>query len=406
MRELEGLTGRHHDVIERVLNADAALALVGVGALGDSLLADVERLRAAGHDVTAVRVVAWRPFPGARLVKALCRSFALTVLEAVDRPLAPSGPLAVQLKAAFSDALTWAPDYPGIGRIPRVVAGVVAPRREVDAVDLDAIVHNMLADERGKRTFVLGGDEGVALLTPVVARAAGTAGGTFAMRGVVAKREVALAAADLCAAVLTSVLGLRTRVAVRELAEEEGGGYAFDLTAGRERPRGAHAPHAVRVVALGDPAALARGNALLRLAPGGLLAVPSGQRSADALWAEVPPWAKAVAFDRAARVVGWNGAASSEAPWVVAAGFVGIALAAAAGERSGEGARPIDGGVVAREVADALRSAGPAAAAGAERGAQVAREAFETHVEVPRATIEREDDGVRLGRRDARAATA
>ncbi len=38
----------------------------------------------------------------------------------------------------------------------------------------------------------------------------------------------------------------------------------------------------------------------------------------------------------------------------------------------------------------------------AARGARTAREAFGAHVEVPRATIDREDDGVRLGRRDAR----
>jgi pyruvate-ferredoxin/flavodoxin oxidoreductase len=156
MRELDSLTARHHDVIQRAPSTDAALAMVGLGAPGAALLAGVDRQRAAGHEVVAVRVVAWRPFPGARLVKALHRALAITVLEGVDRPLAANGPLAVQLKAAFADALTWAPDYPGIGRIPRIVSGVVTPRRELEPGDLDAIVHNLLADERGKRTFVVG----------------------------------------------------------------------------------------------------------------------------------------------------------------------------------------------------------------------------------------------------------
>jgi len=156
MRELDSLTARHHDVIQRMPSADAALAMVGIGAPGAAMLAGVDRQRAAGHEVVAVRVVAWRPFPGARLVKALHRALAITVLEGVDRPLAANGPLAVQLKAAFADALTWAPDYPGIGRIPRFVSGVVAPRRELEPGDLDAIVHNLLADERGKRSFVVG----------------------------------------------------------------------------------------------------------------------------------------------------------------------------------------------------------------------------------------------------------
>jgi pyruvate-ferredoxin/flavodoxin oxidoreductase len=167
MRGLEALSTRRHDVIERAPGKDCGLGLVGIGALGDALLADVERQRAAGHDVAAVRVVAWRPFPGPRLVKALHRALAITVLEAVDRPLAGSGPLALHLKASFADALTWAPDYPGIGRIPRIVSGAVAAGRELDATDLDAVVDNLLADERGKRSFVLDGPPGAGLRAAV-----------------------------------------------------------------------------------------------------------------------------------------------------------------------------------------------------------------------------------------------
>jgi pyruvate/2-oxoacid:ferredoxin oxidoreductase alpha subunit len=417
MRELEALTGRHHDVIERAPALDAPVGLVGAGALGDSLIADVERLRASGDDVVAVRVVAWRPFPAPRLVRALGRALAVTVLERVDQPLASSAPLAMQLKAAFSDALTWAPDYPGVGRIPRIVSGLVAPGRAVDSTDLDAIVHNVMADERGKRTFVLGGDEEHALWTPPVTR---TAVGAFVMRGICAQREVAVAAAELSAAVLASALGLRTRVTVRELSVDEGGGVAFDLVASRARPRGAHAPHAVGVVALADPSLLElreHGNVLARLAPGGVVAVPSERRAAEALWAEVPPWAKAVVFDRGARVVGWAAPQAAEASpedaWVTAAAFVGIALALAATSREiyGAGASSeLDGSVVEREVGEALRvgvaSHAHGVAAVAVIGGVAARTAFESIVEVPRAMIDREDDGVRLGRRRAPASPA
>ncbi|MFX8000795.1 hypothetical protein ABTK84_20200, partial [Acinetobacter baumannii] len=62
-----------------------------------------------------------------------------------------------EVKSAFADALTWAPDYPGIGRIPRIVSGVVGTDgHELDAHDIDAIVQNAVADERGKRAFSLG----------------------------------------------------------------------------------------------------------------------------------------------------------------------------------------------------------------------------------------------------------
>jgi pyruvate ferredoxin oxidoreductase alpha subunit len=438
MRELEALTGRHHDVIERVPASDAAVALVGAGDLGDSLLADVDRLRARGHDVAGIRIVAWRPFPAPRLIKALGRALAVTVLERVDHPLASGAPLAVQLKAAFADALTWAPGYPGVGRIPRIVSGIVAPEREVDSTDLDAIVHNVLADERGKRAFVLGGEDAHALgtaaasaqpnaspwatsvqptasgATPEASKPAAAAAGTFVMRGIADRREVAAAAAELCAAVLASALGLRTRVAVRDLPQDEGGGVAFDLVAGRQRPRGTHAPHAVSLVALSDPAFLKNGNALARLGAAGVIAIPSDRRAAEALWAEVPPWVKALAFDRGARVVGWAPAPPRDreqrelGAWVAASAFVGLALAAAAADRglgvgAGSDGAVIDGAVVQREVAEALR-VGVAfhvsdAALIADRGAAVARAVFEAIVEIPRATIEREDDGVRLGRR-------
>jgi pyruvate-ferredoxin/flavodoxin oxidoreductase len=155
LREMESLSVHRLDVLERAPASEATLGLVGFGSVGESMLSEVERLRAAGHDVVAIRLVAWRPFPGPRLIKALGRTLAVSVVDAIDRPLASGGPLAGELKAAFSDALTWAPGYPGIGRIPRIAAGVCPPGRDLSAADVDALVDNMLADERGHRTFTL-----------------------------------------------------------------------------------------------------------------------------------------------------------------------------------------------------------------------------------------------------------
>jgi len=155
LREMESLSVRRLDVLERMPASEATLALLGFGSVGESMISEAERLRSAGHDVVAIRIVAWRPFPGPRLVKALGRAVAVSVVDAVDRPLASGGPLAVELKAAFSDALTWAPGYPGIGRIPRIASGVSPPGRELSSSDLDALIENMHADERGHRTFTL-----------------------------------------------------------------------------------------------------------------------------------------------------------------------------------------------------------------------------------------------------------
>ncbi len=408
LRELGALTGRHHDVFERAPATDTGIVLVGLGAVGDSLVAEVDRLRAGGHDVGAVKIVALRPFAGARIIKALSRALVVSILERSDAALAQSNPLALEIKAAFADALTWAPDYPGIGRIPRIVSGVVgADGHQLDAIELDAVVHHALADERGKRTFVLGSGD---LASAPHDHAPPT---SFSARGRVADADTATACADVCVAALGSALGLHAGASVRRMPVAEGGGFAVDVTAGRLRPRGGHAPHAVRVVVLDDAATLIASNPLARLARGGIVAIPSAQRSADGVWAELPAWAKAIAFDRSAHVVAYEPVPDgAHAPWLRAAAFTGLILAAAshAGRVGAErGERGIDPSLVAREVAEAMRVAlGDAAPVDAEAivaaAGDVARRAFESHIEVPRATVERDEEAIRLGRRDARAA--
>jgi Pyruvate:ferredoxin oxidoreductase core domain II/Pyruvate flavodoxin/ferredoxin oxidoreductase, thiamine diP-bdg len=411
MRELESLTGRRRDVLERLPAGDAAVMMIAIGELGESVIAGVERLRAQGQDVGAIKLTALRPFPGARVVKAMARALAITVLEADGEPLAQSAPLAREVKAAFADAITWAPEYPGIGRIPRIASGLVAAGEELEAHDLDAIAHNMLADEKGKRTFVVGGEGGGAALTlnaaPPPAKISAHA---ISMRGRVRDAATAEACAELCTSVVSSALGLHVRASVRRTGAAEGEGFAFDLLASRDRPRGAHAPHAVRLVALEDAAMFSVASPLARLADDGVLAVPTQQRSADAVWSELPAYAKAIVFDRHARILGWTPTEETDPTarrWLTAAAFAGLALASAAGRT---GRAPVDGSLVAREVAEALRAAVGGAAGSGEtvvaKGAEAARKAFEAHIEVPRATIERDEEAIRLGRRDTRASQA
>jgi pyruvate-ferredoxin/flavodoxin oxidoreductase len=400
MRELEALTGRRHDVLERRPAGDAQVFLVGMGALGESLLAAVERLRVAGNDVGAIKINALRPFPGPRLVKALSRALAVSVLESLDEPLAQSNPLTREVKAAFADALTWAPDYPGIGRIPRILSGVA--HSALEDGDLDAIVHNMLADERGKRSFVVGAD--VLVTGDPLVQPASHDDGSFTMRGRTDGEALAEASAELCSSVILSLLGLRTRASVRELTASEGGGYAFDLVASRERPRGGYTPASLKVVALDDARALIMGNPLARLARGGVLAVPTETSSADSLWNEVPPYVKAIVFDRGARVVGFPvlepGTAAGPSRFIGAGAFAGIALACA----SAAGRKAIDPSLVGREVAEAvLHASGPGHEEIAKKAGDLARRTFEAHVEVPRITVERDEDAIRLGRQDARS---
>ena len=407
MRELESLTGRRHDVLERIPATDTQIVMVAMGEIGETLFGAVERVRAQGHDVGAVKLSAFRPFPGPRLVKLLSRAAVVSIIESVDQPLAQSNPLTREIKASFADALTWAPDYPGVGRIPRIVSGVAhTGSHEIEAHDVDAIVHNMLkGDDRTKRSFVFADDP-----THALDRAPGTGSEaasprTFGMRGRVADEAFASACAELCASVVHSAFGLRARGSKRALGAAEGEGFAFDVTASRERLRGSHASHALRLVALADTAMLLRGNPLARLGDGGVLAVPSSHRTADGVWGELPPYAKAIVFDRGARVIGFSSphaeATGPDARWLAAATFAGVALACVAPT----GPRALEASLVAREVEGALEAIlGPGHEALTSKGGTLARAAFEAGVEVPRATIEKDEEAVRLGRRDARAA--
>ncbi|HVJ91616.1 MAG TPA: hypothetical protein VM580_17555, partial [Labilithrix sp.] len=151
LREYGNAAGRRHDVFDKVPLGESPLVLVGIGPVGEAVVAANAELRARGYDVGAVHLKSLRPFPGPRLVKALARALAIAVLEPIDEPLAHGSLLAREVKSAFTDALTWVPGFPGIGRIPKLFVGATGPAFDVS--DLAAVCENMLADERGRRVF-------------------------------------------------------------------------------------------------------------------------------------------------------------------------------------------------------------------------------------------------------------
>jgi hypothetical protein len=404
MRGLEGLTGRRHDVIERSPGDGRAMMLVGAGALGEALLGEAERLEAAGHDVGAVKVTALRPFPGPSLIRALARARVVTVLEAVDEPLAQSNPLTREVKAAFSDALSWAPDYPGVGRLPRIHSGVVSIGSHLlEAGDLDAALRNMVEGDLGKRLFVMGAGGELALERE--GSPAPYAVGRFAMRGRVADPVTAGVCAELCATVIASALALKCRVSIGAPGGAGSDGATLDLVLAREKPRGVAVPHVQDLILIDEPGALLEGDPLARLARGGLLAVPTKQTEAGALWDQLPVYVKAIAFDRNVRVIGFPalpsrpGDGEAEHRFLLAAAFAGVALFTL----GSKGTRPeVSGGLVERYVEEALRALNAPPGVLDEAG-RLARRVFEAPLEVPRATIEQDLPAVRLGRHDARA---
>jgi pyruvate-ferredoxin/flavodoxin oxidoreductase len=159
MRELGDLTGRHLGAIERIDTADAEEIVLTVGCAFPAALEVVRSLRAQGRRVGLVGLRVLRPFFGSEVVKALGRAKAIVVIEPLDVPLAPCGPVAASVKAAFADALTWAPGFPGIGRIPPIISATFAT---IDGTITERDVRLSLAEiasgERARRLVVFGSD--------------------------------------------------------------------------------------------------------------------------------------------------------------------------------------------------------------------------------------------------------
>jgi hypothetical protein len=220
-------------------------------------------------------------------VKVLARALAITVLEPEGEPLAHGSVLARELKSAFTDALTWAPGFPGIGRIPKLYTGVTGP--SFDIKDLAAVCDNMIADERGRRSFSFTDTEH-ALPRPA---ADVLSTGPVGFRWVLDDAKTAEHAIRLTSTALATMLGVR--VAAVLTPARSGEGVTVDLFAARDVSRGAMGRRSPRLVVT-SAAGVARSDAITSLAPGGVLAVLGGG-------AAVPDGAKALVRERRARIV-------------------------------------------------------------------------------------------------------
>lgn len=320
LREYGAVSGRRHDVFDKIPMGEAPLVLVGMGPVGDALFSATSELRARGYEVSAVHVSTLRPFPGARLVKALARALAITVLEPTDEPLSHGGLLARELKSAFTDALTWVPGFPGIGRIPKLFVGVTGP--SFDVADLAAVCDNMLADERGKRSFSFADVEHALPRPPAIEQ---PASGPVAFRWVLDDLATADAAIAATSNALANTLGLRLHAVVTPA--KSGEGATVDAFAAREQARGGMARRGPRLV-LATARGVTSSDAVTSLAHGGVLAVIGGGDTA----AVVPDGARAMVRERRARILPLPGAGGENAAVVVAtiaAACAGTAVAVA-----------------------------------------------------------------------------
>lgn len=124
MERFYALTGRRYGLVEAYRMADADYAIVGMGGMVETAMATVDYLRLhRGVRAGALHVTCFRPFPGRQIVEAMKHLKAMAVIERMDNPLAESNPLTAEIKAAFADALTGAPGFPSLGRMPIIYSG-------------------------------------------------------------------------------------------------------------------------------------------------------------------------------------------------------------------------------------------------------------------------------------------
>lgn len=151
----------HHghpvQLLERFETADADEVIVTYGRAFTVACGVAKARRASGRKVGVLGVRALRPFLSADVVKAISRAKSAVVVEPLDPALDPTGPLAACVKGAFFDALTWAPGFPGVGRVPPIVS-VTSARASIEASDIEAALAELSNGERARRVVVLGSE--------------------------------------------------------------------------------------------------------------------------------------------------------------------------------------------------------------------------------------------------------
>jgi hypothetical protein len=249
------------------------------------------------------------------------------------------------VKSAFTDALTWVPGFPGIGRIPKLFVGATGPAFDVS--DLAAVCENMLADERGRRVFsFLDMEHSVprtARIEPPFAKERTER--EIAIRFVLDDAVAAESVLNAVGASLANGAGLRTEGIVT--AAGPGTGAVLDVIASRASARGGMARRAPSLV-VATERGVASAGAVVALSDGAVLGVLGGDPTGM-----LPEAARTIVRERRARVlplaIGDSGANTS----ALAALAAGSALALASRALRS----PLDGGAAARIVGESMPGA-------------------------------------------------
>lgn len=285
--EFYSLTGRRYGVIDSYGLEDAEYAIVGMGSLAETATTTARYMRAHENiKVGTLHVTSFRPFPGPEIVQALKSVKAIAILERMDNPTAQSNPLTAEIKSAFADALSGAPGYPKIDRLPVVFSGSAGlGSRDIRPSDFVAVVNHMSA-KKEQRFFVLGIQHELGLAVdhePDVRPK-----GAFSMRGHSVGGYGSVTTNKVIATIVGDLFGLQVQAYPMYGSEKKGLPTTYFLTVAEE-PIGAHVElRHVDFVPLNNVNAFNQENPLNGLVPGGSVFIQHPSRDPAQVWKSIP----------------------------------------------------------------------------------------------------------------------
>lgn len=302
MAEYEELTGRHYGLIDCDAIDDAEYAVVALGSMAEHA-AEVARWyrEETGRRVGVVHVTSFRPFPGPELVAALAGCKAVAVLERADEPLSPSNPLTAGLKAAFADAVTGAPGFPRIDRVPTIYSGCAGlGSRDVRPSNLIAVFDHLAENDGSQRYFTLGIRHPTAIdaaIDPDVRPA-----GSFSMRGHSVGGFGSITTNKVIATIVGDLPGMHVQAYPKYGSEKKGLPTTFYLTIAPEPIRTHMEMNHVEFVPINDVNAFSHDNPLAGLRDGGQIFVQTYHTDPERVWRGIPAAARDEIARRGIRV--------------------------------------------------------------------------------------------------------
>ena len=281
------MTGRKYDFIDPYRCEDAEYILVGIGSYMETIKTSVDYLREEkGIKAGCLTVTCFRPFPALRLVEALKRCKAFTVIERMDDPLSTTGNhLTREIKAAFCDASVGQNGHEKIQQIPRIYAGAAGlGSRDFRPGDVIAIFDNMINDSQ--EFFSVGIKHATALeITedPDLRRE-----GTFSMRGHSVGGFGSVTTNKVIATIVGKVFGKNVQAYPKYGSEKKGLPTTYYLQIANEHILLHSELNHVDLIVLNATTALLSGNPLKGIVEGGAMLMQSPFAEAKDVWQRIP----------------------------------------------------------------------------------------------------------------------